>query len=210
MYDLAIHCEGGSRRKHAPVFEGISVIYYIKGLIKNKLILVFVNTIQIDNIRYLKYFLQKIIEVTGPPVAYLKDGGTDLAKAVRTLTERGYPSLAIDDISHIIANLLKHEYEKHPMFVLFVSACGQASKKLKKTFLACFAPPKVSTKARFMNIHRLVKWADLILKHSPKGRASKKSVLEKLRKCIDQLPECKLFISRFIRDATPLLNVKTD
>ncbi len=154
-------------------------------------------------------FLQKIMKVTGPPVAYLKDGGTDLAKALRLLIERGYSSFAIDDISHIIANLLKHEYENHPMFAPFVSFCGQASKKLKQTFLACLAPPKISTKARFMNIHRLVKWADLILKHSPKGRASKNSVLEKLRKCIDQLPECKLFISRFLRDATPLLECQS-
>jgi hypothetical protein len=150
-------------------------------------------------------FLQKIIKVTGTPVAYLKDGGTDLAKAVRTLDKRGFSSLSIDDISHTIANLLKHEYQRHPMFAIFISACGKASKKLKQTILACFAPPKVSTKARFMNIHRLVKWADLILKHSPKGRASKESVLAKLRTCFDQLPECKLFISRFLRDATPLL-----
>jgi hypothetical protein len=105
-------------------------------------------------------FLQKIIKVTGTPVAYLKDGGTDLAKALRILNERGISSLAIDDISHTIANLLKHEYQKHPMFTVFVSACGQASKKLKQTILACFAPPKVSTKARFMNIHRLVKAQD--------------------------------------------------
>lgn len=150
-------------------------------------------------------FLQKVIKVTGIPVAYLKDGGTDLAKAVRILNKRGFSSLCIDDISHVIANLIKHEYEKHPTFTIFISACGKASKKLKQTMLACFAPPKVSTKARFMNIHRLIKWADLILQHSPKGRASEKSVLAKLRTCFDQLPECKLFISRFLRDATPLL-----
>jgi len=149
--------------------------------------------------------LQKIITVTGTPVAYLKDGGTDLAKAVRILDERGLSSLAIDDISHTIANLLKHEYQKHPMFDTFISACGKASKKLKQTILACFAPPKVSTKSRFMNIHRLVKWADMFLKHSPRGRVSKKSVLAKLRACFAQLPECKSFISRFLRDAIPLL-----
>lgn len=95
--------------------------------------------------------------------------------------------------------------EGAPTFTTFISACGKASKKLKQTILACFAPPKVSTKARFMNIYRLIKWADLILQHSPKGRVSKDSVLAKLRTCFDQLPECKLFISRFLRDATPLL-----
>jgi hypothetical protein len=29
---------------------------------------------------------------------------------VRLLGERGFPSLSIDDLSHVIANLFKHEY----------------------------------------------------------------------------------------------------
>lgn len=150
-------------------------------------------------------FLQKIIATQGNPVAYLKDGGKDLAKAVRLLAERGFPSLCIDDISHTIANLLKHEYQKHPMFETFMSSCGKASKKLKQTILACLAPPKVSIKARFMNLHRLVKWANQVLKHSPRGRAAKGSILSKLRASLDEIPGNKAFISRFLRDANPLL-----
>jgi hypothetical protein len=150
-------------------------------------------------------FLQKVIAITGRPVAFLKDGGKDLAKAVSILRERGCPCLSIDDISHSIANLLKHEYQEHPMFKTFISSCGKVSKKLKQTVLACLAPPKVSTKARFMNLHRLVRWADQLLKHSPKGRAPEGSILSKLRASLDQIPECKAFISRFLRDANPLL-----
>jgi len=150
-------------------------------------------------------FLQKIIATMGRPIAYLKDGGTDLGKAIRLLGERGFPSPSIDDISHIIANLLKHEYKDHLMFETFLSSCGRASKKLKQTILACLAPPKVSTKARFMNLHYLVKWADQLLKHSPRGGAAKGSILSKLRASFDELPGCKAFISRFLRDAIPLL-----
>lgn len=150
-------------------------------------------------------FLQKVIAVTARPAAYLKDGGTDLAKAVRLLAERGLAGVSIDDISHAVANILKHEYQEHPMFEIFISACGSCSKKLKQTILACLAPPKVSTKARFMNLHRLVQWAGQLLKHSPKGRASKGSILSKLRLAIGQITECKTFINRFLRDANPLL-----
>lgn len=150
-------------------------------------------------------FLQKVIAVMGKPAAYLKDGGTELGKAVKLLGGRGYASPSIDDMSHIIANLLKHEYQEHPMFNIFISACGKVSKKLKQTVLACLAPPKVSHKARFMNLHRLVKWAALLLEHSPKGRASKGSLLAKLRASFDQLLKCKGFIKNFLRDATPLL-----
>jgi hypothetical protein len=149
--------------------------------------------------------LEKVIAQMGQPVAYLKDGGTDLSKAVRLLGEKGISSLSIDDISHFVANLLKHETQRHPNFNGFVSACGNISKRFKQTILACLAPPKVSTKAKFMNQHRLVKWASLILKHSPRGRAAKGSLLQKLRDGFGQLPECKKFIRDFLLDAEPLI-----
>jgi hypothetical protein len=56
-----------------------------------------------------------------------------------------------------------------------------------------------------MNLHRLVRWADQLLSHSPKGRAPQGSILSKLRSSLDQIPECKAFIIRFLRDANPLL-----
>ncbi|QTA91770.1 Uncharacterized protein dnm_078440 [Desulfonema magnum] len=127
-------------------------------------------------------FLQKVIGVAERPVGYLRDGGTDLAKSVKVLGERGLPGISVDDISHIIANLFKHEYQKHPMFDKFISACGKISRNLRQTVLACLAPPKVSTKARFMNLQRLTIWADKLLKLSPRGRAAKDSVLSRQHK----------------------------
>ncbi len=149
--------------------------------------------------------LGKVIVKLGPPMGYLKDGGTDLAKAVRLLGEKGGNHVPIDDVSHFIANLLKHEYKKHPLFDVFTKACGEASKRFKQTLLACLAPPKVSTKARFMNFHRLVKWASLILKHSPKEKVKKDTLLYKLRHGLNKLPECQVLISDFLRDVEPLI-----
>ena len=150
-------------------------------------------------------FLQRVIAVTGRPAAYLKDGGTNLAKAVRILEEHAVSSPCIDDLSHVTANLLKHEYATHPMFETFLSICGQVSTRFKQTLLACLAPPKVSSKARFMNLHRLVAWAKHILNHSPQGGAAQGSVLAQLRQGLGTLPTCRTFITRFLRDATPLL-----
>lgn len=153
-------------------------------------------------------FLLKAIRTVGCPIAFLKDGGKDLAKASKILGQQGYVIFSLDDVSHTIANLLKHEYGNHPLFDQFLSECGKTSKRLKQTILACLAPPKVSTKARFMNVHRLVEWADRLLKHSPKGRAKKGSLLEKLRNSLDHLPVYKSFIKRFLRDAVPLLEIQ--
>ena len=91
--------------------------------------------------------LQKVIAQIARPVAYLKDGGTDLGKAARLLSEQGSTRVSIDDISHVVANLLKHEFHNHALFDVFLRACGAVSRLFKQTILACLAPPKVSTKA---------------------------------------------------------------
>ena len=150
-------------------------------------------------------FLQHVIAVLGRPAGYLKDGGSELQKAVELLDERELGSPSIDDISHVVANVLKRHYQDHPKFATFLSACGRVSGKLKQTILACLAPPRLPGKARFMNVHRLVTWADRVLKLSPAGGAAKGSMLAKLRACFDQLPACKALIERFRADAAPLL-----
>jgi hypothetical protein len=149
--------------------------------------------------------LGRLIAQMGRPAAYLKDGGGELQKAVALLGEKGLASPCLDDISHAVAGMLKRVYHDHPTFATFLSACGRVSGKLKHTILACLAPPKVRTKARFMHVHRLFTWADRVLKLSPAGGAKTGSTLAKLRACLDQLPACKALITRFRADASGLL-----
>ena len=149
--------------------------------------------------------LDRLIAQMGRPAAYLKDGGSDLHKAVATLDEQGLGSPCIDDISHAVAGMLKRTYQAQPALATFLTACGQVSDKLKHTILACLAPPKVRTKARFMHVHRLFTWAEQVLTLSPAGGAKQGSALAKLRACLDQLPACKALIKRFRTDAHGLL-----
>ncbi len=149
--------------------------------------------------------LKRLIAVMGRPAAYLKDGGSDLHKAIDVLAAQGLASPAIDDISHAVANMLKRRYHAHPHFATFLSACGRVSGKLKHTILACLAPPTVHTNARFMHVQRLVPWADRLLTLSPAGGAKAGSSLAKFRACLDALPSCKALITRFRDDAVPLL-----
>ena len=149
--------------------------------------------------------LKRVIAVVGRPAAYLKDGGSELKRATSLLREQGLGSPVIDDISHAVANMLKRRYEKHPQFATFLSACGRVSSRLKHTVLACLSPPQVQTKSRFMNVHRLVRWADRVLDCLPAGRAKAGSVLAKLRTCLDDLPACRTLIHQFRNDAVALL-----
>lgn len=149
--------------------------------------------------------LERVISVVGRPAAYLKDGGSELKNATDVLSERGLGSPVIDDISHAVANMLKRRYETHPQFAPFLSACGRVSSRLKHTVLACLAPPKVQTKSRFMNVHRLVRWADWVLGLLPAGRTKAGSVVAKLRTGLDELPACRTLIRQFRDDAVALL-----
>ena len=149
--------------------------------------------------------LDRLIAQMGRPAAYLKDGGSELQKAIDLLEERGLGSPCIDDISHAAAGMLKRYYHHHPAFERFLSACGSVSGKLKHTLLACLAPPIVRTKARFMNVHRLFTWAERLLQLSPAGGAKAGSILARLRACLDELPACKDLIKRFGADAQGLL-----
>ena len=149
--------------------------------------------------------LKRLIAPMGRPAAYLKDHGSELQKAVALLADDGLDSPCLDDISHAAAGMLKRIYQHHPAFNRFLSACGRVSGKLKHTLLACLAPPTVRTKARFMNVHRLVAWADRVLQLSPPGGAKRGSMLAKLRSALDDLPDCKTLIKRFQGDAGALL-----
>jgi len=149
--------------------------------------------------------LKRLIAQMGRPAAYLKDRGSDLHKAAALLEDDGLGSPCFDDISHAAAGMLKRTYQHHPAFERFVSACGRVSGKLKHTLLACLAPPTVRTKARFMHVHRLVTWADRILRLSPSGGAKRGSMVAKLRDALGDLPDCRTLIKRFRGDASALL-----
>jgi hypothetical protein len=157
------------------------------------------------NAERLADLLERVISVVGRPAAYLKDGGSELKRAVDLLSERGLGSAVIDDISHAVANMLKRRYERHPQCATLLSACGRVSSRLKHTVLACLTPPKVQTKSPFMNVHRLVRWADWMLGLLPAGRAKAGSVVAKLRACLDELPACRTLIRQFRDDAVALL-----
>jgi hypothetical protein len=81
--------------------------------------------------------LDRLIAQMGRPAASLKDGGSELHKAIDWLEKRGLASPCIDAVSHAAASMLKRYYQRHPAFERFLSVCGRVSGKLKHTLLAC-------------------------------------------------------------------------
>jgi hypothetical protein len=142
-------------------------------------------------------WLGRLIATMGRPAASLQDSGSDLHQAVAVLEDDGLGSPCRDAMSHAAAGMLKRTAQHHPAFARLVSACGRVSGQRKPTLLACFAPPTVRTKARFMPVHRLCTWADRVLPLSPPGGAKRGALFAKWPGALDDLPDCKARIKRF-------------
>src|SRR2546428_3493414 len=63
--------------------------------------------------------LKRLIAQMSRPAAYLKDGGSELHKAVALLEEQRLGSPCLADISHAVAGMLKRSYQDHPTFATF-------------------------------------------------------------------------------------------
>jgi hypothetical protein len=153
----------------------------------------------------LAILLERVIAVVGRPAADLKDGGSALKKATDVLRARGLGRPGMDDISHAVTKMRKRRYETPPQFATFLSACGRVASRLKHTGWACLTPPTVHPKSRFMNVHRLGRWAARVLGLLPTGRAQAGSVLAKLRTGLDEVPAGRILIGQVRDDAGALL-----
>ena len=143
--------------------------------------------------------LENIFTISGTPCAILKDCDHTLGKGVRLWSEKqrvGVP--VIDDISHVIANVLKEQFGKNSAYQCFVTKINHCAKCLRQTDLAFLMPPKLRTKGRFLSIGKLGKWAEKIINiMAIQGRAKKGSLLERLRKIMPNLRLLTSFITRF-------------
>ena len=103
--------------------------------------------------------LTPIFQRAGCPAGIIKDGDATLNKGIRLWqTQQTSAVETIDDISHVVANALKKQYEKRADYQDFISWSSQVAKKIRQTAHAFLMPPKLRKKGRFMSIDSLAKW----------------------------------------------------
>jgi hypothetical protein len=100
-----------------------------------------------------------VAEKTGVPRAILHDNGGDLAGGVALFEEKHPSTDGIYDITHKAACLLKARLEKDPTWKAFCTQAAQTKFQTQQTELAFLVPPSQRSKARFMNLGDLVRWA---------------------------------------------------
>ncbi len=91
--------------------------------------------------------LLALFERCGWPSHVVSDCGSDIQKGiVDTLLEAPHRASWISDVSHFVANALKHYYAKMPLFQHFQSLCTRMRHRLQQTRFAFLLPPKARAK----------------------------------------------------------------
>jgi len=145
--------------------------------------------------------LEECFLISGNPSAIIKDNDRTLQKGVSLLQEKLNIIIpVIEDISHIIANALKKQFEKTKSYNSFTKLLSDGASRLRQTDIAFLTPPKLRTKGRFQSISKLAKWADnLMSSFAFRGKAKEGSLLQRLRKVFPNFSKLKSFIKNFAK-----------
>lgn len=100
---------------------------------------------------------------TGAPRAIVSDDGADLNGAVARF-RRTHPGTAhVHDAAHRGANILKNRWGKDARWAAFVGGMTRTAPRIRQTPEAYLLPPMPRTKARFMNVGPLLRFAGRVL-----------------------------------------------
>ena len=103
--------------------------------------------------------LEDTISKTGVPRQIVSDHGSDVKSGIEKFCNKHPETCFIYDITHKSATVLKRELATDTRWSEFIKLAANTRIKVQQTELAAFAPPNQRSKARYMNIGELVKWA---------------------------------------------------
>jgi hypothetical protein len=108
--------------------------------------------------------LEAIIAATGIlPAAILSDEGSDLSGGIDQFCQSHPETTRYRDLPHWAARLLKKRLEKNERWMAFVKQATQTKFETNQTELAFLVPPRLRSKARYMNLQSMLKWAAKVL-----------------------------------------------
>lgn len=116
--------------------------------------------------------LVQTLEKTGVPRQIVGDYGPDIKSGIERFCRQHQNTCYIYDIKHKGAALLKRELQDDQDWIKFTQSAAQTAKKVQQTNLMAFAPPNQRSKARFMNVDKLVQWGQDVLNYLDRGVGS--------------------------------------
>ena len=108
--------------------------------------------------------LETVASETGIiPKAILSDEGSDLSGGVDRFCMAHPETTRHRDMPHICARLLKKRLEKDERWNAFIKQTTQTKFQTAQTELAFLVPPRLRSKARYMNLQSITRWAEKVL-----------------------------------------------
>jgi hypothetical protein len=150
---------------------------------------------------------QETAERYGNPRAIETDGAVELREPAETLGTPKNRPLVVRDTKHFLANQFESLLKQDAEYETFLKKLSGIRPALQQTDLAHFIPPRMKTKARFMNLEPTLAWATAILWHldhpeSDSRRGVEENQMEKLgwirdfAASIRKWQECQEIISK--------------
>jgi len=155
-----------------------------------------------------KTYLVSLFERCGWPSHVVSDGGSDIKKGIAdALLEAANGACWINDVSHFIANALKHYYAKLALFQQFQSLCTRIRQRLQQTQFAFLLPPKARAKGRFLSVSRQAEWGLQTLVYLEAKEREPSPEADALAHALRGLKSFKLFLMTFVRNTSCLNQV---
>src|SRR6267142_7250600 len=149
--------------------------------------------------------LLSLFEHCGWPSHVVSDCGSDIKKGiVETLLEAPNRASWISDVSHFVANALKHYYAKLALFQQFQSLCTRIRHRLQQTRFAFLLPPKARAKGRFLSASRQAEWGLQTLAYLEAKEREASPDVSALAQALRGLKPLKMFLTTFVRNTACL------
>jgi len=150
-----------------------------------------------------KTVLLALFERCGWPSHVVSDCGSDMKKGiVETVRKAPKGASWISDVSHAVANALKHYYATLSIFQQFQSLCTRMRHRLQQTRFAFLLPPKARAKGRFLSASRQAEWGLRTLAYLEAREREASPDVSALAQALRGLKSFKLFLMTFVRNTT--------
>jgi len=148
-----------------------------------------------------KTVLKSLFARCGWPCQIVSDCGSDIKKGiVDTLLEAPNGASWSRDITHLVANALKHYYAKLALFQQFQTMCTRIRQRLQQTQFAFLLPPKARAKGRFLNVSRQAEWGLRTIAYLEEKEREHTPEASALAYSLRGLKSFKPFLTHFVRN----------
>jgi hypothetical protein len=108
--------------------------------------------------------LEEVALTVGRITAICSDRGSDMFRGIKNFQIKHPEARHVCDTAHRIANLLEETLENSKIWKQFRDLVTHSRRRMQNSSVAGYLPPSPRTKARYMNMDSLIKWAvDMLL-----------------------------------------------